>query len=128
MEQFPPAFRHIHLELAREPDHPAGDSGHGYDILAPLTDEGHLDAETWRAHKHRCRVRRFRPAEESSIGVLRHGPGRRWYIDYDPGSDADDEPGYRFEDERFVPGEYVSIREDDGVIHTFRVTAVRTLD
>ena len=125
MSQFPSSFRHIHLELAREAGHPEGDAEHGYDILAPLTADGHLDAAAWKEHKDKSRVRRFRHGEDDQVGKLFHGPGGRWFIDY---GQADMESGYRFEDERFVPGEYVSIREDDGVTHTFRVTQVRLVD
>lgn len=128
MTRFHPAFRHIHLELAREEGHPEGANSHGYDILAPLTEDGHLDAEVWREHRDACRVRRFRDDEEDQVGKLRHGPGRRWFLDYDPDRDDDDETGHRFEDEQFVPGEYVAIRETDGELHTFRVVAVRPLD
>jgi hypothetical protein len=32
--------------------------------------------------------------------------------------------GFRFNEEQFVNGEYVSIREDDGELHTFQVTFV----
>ena len=126
MSQFPTSFRHIHLELAREAGHPEGDAGHGYDIVAPLSADGHLDAAEWKAYRDKCRVRRFRPHEDDEIGTLLHGPGGRWFISYADGEPA--ESGYRFEDECFVPGEYVSIREDDGQVHTFRVTQVRMLD
>ena len=34
--------------------------------------------------------------------------------------EEDDEQGYRFADHAFQPGEYVSIREDEG-LRTFRV-------
>ena len=37
---------------------------------------------------------------------------------------GDDEAGYRFGAHRFAPGEYVSIRDHDGEMHTFRVVAV----
>lgn len=127
MQDLPQEFRHIRLELAREPGQPGGDAGHGYDILAPLTGDGHIDDDLARAHKARCRVRRFRPGEEDAIGILAHGPGGRWFIDYDSDSNNDDEAGFRFEEEHFVLGEYVSIREDDGEMHTFRVVQVETL-
>ncbi len=126
MSQFPTSFRHIHLELAREAGHPEGDAGHGYDIVAPLAADGRLDADEWKGHREKCRVRRFRPHEDDEIGTLLHGPGGRWFISYVDGEPA--ESGYRFEDEHFVPGEYVSIREDDGEVHTFRVMQVRALD
>ncbi|NBC20602.1 MAG: hypothetical protein GVY06_06085 [Alphaproteobacteria bacterium] len=124
----PASFRHIHLELARESDHPAGDNAHGYDILAPLTADGFLDAEEWRAHRDKCRVRRFRPDDDDLIGRLKHSQGGKWYIDYDPDRDDDDERALHFENEQFRPGEYVAIRENDGTTHTFRVVAVRMLD
>ena len=126
MTTLPEGFHHLHLELAREPGHPDGDSHHGYDLVVPLTLDGHLDAAAWRADPHLCHVRRFRPNQDDAIGQLARRPGGQWYIDYGRGS-ADDEPGLRFNDERFVPGEYVSIREDDGELHVFKVALVRPL-
>ncbi|MEO0818197.1 MAG: hypothetical protein AAFX86_12945 [Pseudomonadota bacterium] len=127
MSKFPECFRRIHLELAREPAHPGGDEAHGYDILAPLTEDGHLDAEAWKDHKDLARIKRFRPGEEDALGHLIHGPGGRWFLRYDDEEDGDLERGYRFQDEHFVAGEYVSVREDDGDIHTFRVISVHSL-
>src|SRR5262245_21897839 len=37
MSDLPAEFRHIRLELAREPGHPQGSSNTGYDLVAPLT-------------------------------------------------------------------------------------------
>ncbi len=119
----PSNFRHIRLQLAREPNHPDGDNRSGYDLRAPLTGDGHLDAATWKADPKACRVRRFRPEEEDGIGHLARKPGGQWFFDYGP-DDADDETGFRFGDERFVPGEYVSIRDADGHLHTFRTISV----
>lgn len=127
MPKLPESFRHIHLELAREQDHPLGDRDHGYDILAPLTDDGFIDGDLATAHKKDCRVRRFRPGEEDAIGVLWRGPGGRWSFDYHDTPIEDDEAGYRFSEERFVVGEYISIREDDGEMHTFQVMQVNLL-
>ena len=42
------ALRQIRLELARNPDYPEGSANHGYDFVAPLTDDGHLDQDSWR--------------------------------------------------------------------------------
>jgi hypothetical protein len=57
-----------------------------------------------------------------------HKPGgaehARWVFDYDQSRVEDDEAGYRFGGHAFVPGEYVSITEDDGDVHTFRVMSV----
>ena len=44
-------------------------------------------------------------------------------FDYDGAAD-DDEAGYRFGNHIFRPGEYVSIRGEDGEMHTFQVVSV----
>jgi hypothetical protein len=116
---------HIILELAREPGHPAGDAGHGYHLYLPLTRDGHIDAKAWRANQPLCRVRKFRPDQEERRGRIIHGPGGRWIFDYTDETARDDEHGFRLKDEKFVPGEYISIRENDGVMHTFQVISVR---
>lgn len=127
MPSLPPEFRQIRLELAREPGHPEGSSKTGYNLVAPLDQNQHLSAEVWRKHKEQCRVHRFREGEDDLVGRLARKPGGAWYFDYDEGSDADDEAAYHFGDERFVIGEYVSIRDEHGKMHTYRVTAVRTM-
>ena len=118
-------FQHIVLELAREPGHPFGDRQHSYHLHLPLTEDGRIDAATWRKHRDLCRVRKFMPDTEEQRGHVVHGPGGRWTFDYTDETARDDERGFRLEDERFVPGEYVSIRENDGVMHTFQVVSVR---
>jgi hypothetical protein len=123
--QKPPAsFRKIRLELAREPAHPAGDAAFGYVLFAPLDKYGKIDAELWRAHRSLCRVTRFRPNGEEEIGHLVHRPGGLWKFHYDIEGNEEDESGFRLGDELFVPGQYVSIKGDDGM-HTYRVVSVR---
>lgn len=115
---------HIVLELAREPGHPAGDARHAYHLDVPLDTDGRIDAAGWRQQRDLYQVRRLRPGEAEARGAILHGPGGRWTFDYTDESSRDDETGFRFGDERFVVGEYVSIREDDGKMHTFRVVSV----
>ncbi|GLS01074.1 hypothetical protein GCM10007859_10840 [Brevundimonas denitrificans] len=116
-------FHHIRLELAREPGHPEGAPDEGYDIVAPLDADGRLDGEAQRAEPGRGHVRRFSGNETVSAGQLRHGPGGRWVLDMDQG-DADDAVGFRFGDERFVAGEYVSLSLPSGEQHTYVVARV----
>ena len=116
---------HIKLDLAREPGHPQGDPSHSYHLYLPLTDDGHIDAGAWRANQAVCHVKRTRPNEEDARGRILHGPGGRWIFDYDGNSARDDEVGFKLGAERFVPGEYISIREDDGKTHTFRVVSIQ---
>jgi hypothetical protein len=86
----PHAFKRIRLELARSKEFPAGSANHGYEFVAPLDAEGHIDP------------------------VL-----------YDSSRLDDDEAGYRFGAHRFVPGEYVTIRDQEES-HTFRIASVQT--
>ena len=119
----PPAFRKVRLTLARERGHPVGDEEVGYVLVMPLTPEGNIDHELWRQHKEACRISRLRPDEREAHGHLVRRPGGSWAFHYDMGPD---EAGYHFEDERFVEGEYVSIREE-GETHPFRVMRVERL-
>jgi hypothetical protein len=118
------AFKSIRLDLARRPEFPAGSSRHFYRFIAPLDDEGHLDAAAWKRQRERCRVVRSWGGEEEDIGHLVHRPGGTWGFHYDLEGDAGDESGFRLGSHRFVLGEYVSIRDSDGGLNTFRVVSV----
>lgn len=121
-------FYKIRLELARDHEFPQGSSRRGYEFVAPLDESGHLDAALWKKHRERCRVRRFFDDEEDERGHLVRKPGGSWAFHYDSHGDAeDDESGYRLSSHRFVPGEYVSIREQDDVLRMFRIMRVEEL-
>jgi hypothetical protein len=93
--------------------------------VAPLDAASHIDLAEWKNHQSACRVVRRRPGEENDIGhLIRTGNG--WAFHYDVQGDDPDEAGFRFGEERFVLGEYVSIQETDG-LRTFRVTSVERL-
>jgi hypothetical protein len=118
----------ILLNLARSREFPDGSSRHGYDFIAPLDPQGHIDPVLWRKYRDYCRVRRFWEGEDDEIGRLVHKPGGaghgRWVFTYSSDDDDDDEAGYKFGAHAFLPGEYVSISGQDGKLHTFRVVAV----
>jgi len=120
--QLPSNFRHVRLVLAREKGRPAGDREEGYDLLVPLLDDGRIDAVAWKKDQLQCRVRSFSPGREDRVGRLRRKPGGQWYLDYEEG-ERDDEPGFRFGDEQFVTGEYVSISRGNA-FHTYQVARV----
>ena len=128
MTQLPHAFKRIRLHLARSKEFPAGSSKHGYEFVAPLDANGHIDPGLWQRHRDRCRVRRFWGEQEEQAGLLVHKPGgsehARWVFDYNPSRADDDEPGYRFGTHAFRPGEYVSLSDDSGEMHTFQVASV----
>ena len=128
MTQLPHVLKRIRLNLARSKDFPAGSARHGYEFVAPLDGNGHIDPVLWRQYRAHCGVRRFWAGEDDEVGRLVHKPGgpghARWIFDYDETTDEDDEAGYRLGDHVFRPGEYVSIRDEDGEMHTFRVVSV----
>lgn len=122
------SLKRITLNLARSKEFPGGSAAHGYEFVAPLDAGGHLDAEGWKSNKSACRVRRFWADEEMDLGHLVHrggaNKGGSWAFTYDIAGDEDDEAGYRFGAHSFNIGDYVSIRDDDEVLHTFVVHLV----
>lgn len=121
-------LKRIRMELARDHDFPTGSRERGYDLIAPLDDTGHLLADEWRKSRERCRVRRFWHGEGDEMGRLVHRRGGSWAFDYDPTQTADDEPGFKLDKHRFAPGEYVSFKEHDGHMRTFRIVSVVDFD
>lgn len=113
----------IRLELARSHDFPSGSRDRGYEFIAPLTKEGHIDVEAFGKARAQCKVRRFWPGEIDKSGRLHH-TRNRWVFSYVPGEE-DDESFYRLDQHIFRPGEYVTIHEPDGRDYTFRVASVR---
>lgn len=122
-------LHHITLHLARSKEFPEGSSRHGYEITAPLDENGMLDQAEWRERRAECRVRRFWGGEPDRRGILSHrsggADGATWAIDYNLDRTDDDEAGYRLGKHRFAPGEYVTIQDEDEHLHTFEVVSVR---
>lgn len=123
-ERVAASLKRIRMNLARSPEHPGGSHTHGYEFTAPLDAEGRIDPAAWKAAREHCRVRRFWGLEEDDIGHLVHRPGGSWAFVYDIAGDEDDEAGYRFGAHAFNIGEYVSVKDEDGDLHTFQVVSV----
>src|SRR6516225_5043656 len=85
MTKRPQDLKLIRLELARSKEFPNGSETHGYEFVAPLDGEAHIDPALWRKHRDRCRVRRFWD-QEAEVGHLVHRPGgpehAQWVFDY----------------------------------------------
>lgn len=125
--KLPRAFKRVRLHLARSKDFPSGSARHGYEFVAPLDSEGHIDVELWKAHRDHCQVRRFWQGEDDRIGYLVLKPGgsahARWIFDYDKKRVDDDEAGYRFGTHLFKVGEYLTLRDEESD-HTFKIVSV----
>jgi hypothetical protein len=127
LNKSPPAqFRHIRVELAREPGHLEGGAGFAYVIIGPLDADDLIDRARWRAAS--------RSMPDCAIAARSAGRPRssrlssRWRLGFphDSGAKTPDEVGFHFADERFVPGEYASINEG-GKMHTYNVASVARL-
>ncbi len=121
-------FHTIRLELARDRDNPEGNAARGYRFAAPLDAAGRLDVDAWRRDPSRATVTRFWDGELTELGHLVRRDDGEWVFDYDPDDEDDDELGYRLGTHRFAVGEYVSIREHDGVTRTFRIVDTKPAD
>ncbi len=120
-------LRRVRLEEARDKGKPEPLAGNGYEFIAPLDATGHIDLEVWKNMRALCFVHRLEGGIIADRGLLVHKAGGQggatWAFDYEPGA-GDEEAGYRFNAHPFVPGEYVSVRDEDGEMHTYRVASV----
>ncbi len=121
-------LQRITLHLARDKDFRDGSSERGYEFIAPLDASGRLDADVWKRLRGQCRARRFWAGEEDCTGQLVHHAGGEggatWKIHY-PEAIEGDETGYRLGAHRFVENEYISIHDQSGRSHTFKIADIR---
>jgi hypothetical protein len=124
-------MRRINLHAARSKEFPEGSDSHGYEFVAPLDGDGHIDLDLWKANRALCFVKRFWGDADPERGLLVHraggSGGSSWAFDYDFEKVGDEETGYHFGDHVFHPGEYVSIRDASGEMATFKVARVEKL-
>ncbi len=125
-----PALKRVTLQAARSKRFPDGSIRHGYDFFAPLTADGHIDLEAWKPRRGECFAHRFWGDDPEQHGLLVHKAGglggSTWSFELGAGATLDEEDdGFRFGDHPFREGEYVSIRDEDGELVTFRVVSVK---
>jgi hypothetical protein len=119
------ALTRIRLELGRTEGFPDGSSSHGYEFIAPLTRDGHIDSSSWLKFKDKCRVRRFWGADPDEVGLLKRHGERGWYFDYRRHDQSDDEPFFKLDTHRLTKDGYVSITEHDGVQRPFKIVVAQ---
>ncbi len=117
-------LKRIRMELGRVHDYPEGSSSHGYEFVAPLTKDGHVDVEAWHKEKAHCTVRRFWGSDPEQRGSLRHVGHGGWRFDY-PGRDtSDDEPLFKLEQHVLAPGAYISVTEQNDEQLPFKIVSI----
>ena len=123
----PHTFKRIRLQLARSKEFPSGSAAHGYEFVAPLDPQGHIDTELWKSHREQCRVRRFWRGEDDQTGLLVHKPGgsehARWVFDYDRTAPMTTRRDTVLERTASQVGEYLTLR-DQHTDHTFKIVSV----
>jgi hypothetical protein len=121
----PEHFHVVHLDLAREPGHPDGSALDRYTLLLPLAADGRIIESEARAHPDDCRVSHASGQADIKRGLIRRDSDGAWIFDF---GDAEGEPevGFRFSQERFSPGEYISIQRGKDQ-HTYRVVSLQPL-
>jgi hypothetical protein len=115
-------MRNVRLELARCTEFPEGSSTHGNELRLPLARNGKLDRDELHKQRGESGFRRFW-GEADEHGDIKHGH-RGWLLSFAPGTE-EDEVIFNGDEHCFIAGEYVSIKERDGMTRTFHVARVR---
>ena len=122
-------LQRITLHLARSSEFPEGSAERGYEMVAPVDASGHLDPKEWRKLRTQCHVRRFWRDEGERRGMLLHhaggASGATWRIDYDGQAQEREEKGVHLETHLFAEGEYLSLRDEEGHLNTFKIASMR---
>ena len=110
-------WRKLRLELARSPAYPEGSRHHGYLLNAPLDRSGRIDVAAYEAGQNRAVVEEFWADREPRRGRFVRHRRNLWCFAFG----MEEEPIFHFGDHRFVPGEYVTVRDLSGKDLTFRI-------
>jgi len=122
----PWSFRRIRLELAldRCPEDRTG--AIGYVLVAPLTGDGRIDADLWLEYRAFCGVISFHAEEPNDVGHLFRAPRGTWAFRYNVTGKPTSEPTFHLGSDRFVIGDYASIRDEKGQ-HVFQVASIEPI-
>ena len=115
----------VTLVLAGGPGFPAGSADHRYEMEVTLDAASQLDAKAWHEDPRPWPVRRFRPGEPIRPGDVQHDPETGWSLRFDPVGEAGTELTEPIVSAGTLrPGEYATIRAEDGRDFAYRVVSV----
>ncbi len=115
-------FQIVHLDTARERAHPTGSHDERYTLVLPLKSDGSLDKSGWDAFPELCTVARTSRGLKAH-GCLRRNDESQWVFEFDDEAKSVD-VAFRFDMERFTPGEYISVIRPDGE-HVLKVVSLQ---
>ena len=116
------SWTRLRLELARGPDHPDGSHRIGYELTLPLDTDGKLAVPVFRELPELCSVHRFREDSDDRTGTLKHHRGDHWVFAFG-GPEGLEENLPRFGQHRFRIGDYVSVLDERGHDHAYRIVS-----
>jgi hypothetical protein len=116
------SWTRIRLELARGPHHPEGSHRIGYELTLPLETNGRLAVSVFRELPELCTIHRQREDSDERVGTLKHHRGDHWVFAYGA-PNALEENLPRFGQHRFQVGDYISVLDDHGHDHTYRIVS-----
>jgi hypothetical protein len=122
-DESPDRFWIIHLDLAREPGHPEGSALDRYTLVLPLGADHRIDRRCCGDFPDLCRVAHSAEDGEILRGLVRLETDGSWTFDYGDAVESA-ESGFRFSQQIFEPGEYVSIQRN-GDEHTYVVVSLQ---
>ena len=70
----PHALKRIRLHLARSKEFPAGSADHGYEFVAPLDSNGHIDPQLWQKDRNTAGYAGSGMVAMSKSGILSTNP------------------------------------------------------
>jgi hypothetical protein len=118
----PDHFQVVHLDRVRDPGNSHGSGADRYTLLLPLGSDGRILEIEANRHPDYCRVSRAEPGGGVLHGLMRPGSNQSWRLDFGEA----EETGLRFAEERFSPGDFVTVLRD-GDPHTYRVISRQEL-
>lgn len=114
----------VTLVLAGGPGFPSGSQEHRYEAELALDPQGHPDPRAWHEDPNPWPARRFRPGEPPRSGDVQHDGETGWSLRFDSTAASRELSEPLLVGGPLRPGEYVTVRAEDGRDFSYRVVSV----
>ncbi|MBY0332120.1 MAG: hypothetical protein K2X49_15785 [Acetobacteraceae bacterium] len=114
----------VTLVLAGGPGFPGGSEAHRYEMEAALDANGGLDVAAWHEDPRPWPARRYRPGGQVRTGDVQHDAETGWSLRFDSTPEARELTEPLISAGVLRPGEYVTLRDEDGRDYSYRVVGV----
>ena len=120
-------MRQVSLVLASGPGFPHGSPEHRYEVSLDLDANSRMNAELWYADPRPWPAQRCWPGEPPRHGTVQHDEEAGWSLHFPARAEVPGDASLhcRILTTPFLrPGEYITLREPDGVDHGYRIVQV----